>query len=133
MHLEEHFQKLVTSFPSDSNGICFCVGSLGANEKNDVSGMLKRLKNSVTNSHWRTVKRTDNKGSFYEDLHHLGSVKLSEIVKDFLELKIDCHFRADHAEWMWQNLETKVTPGYAGIGRFGATRYLEGLLERFTL
>ncbi|AIM35234.1 mannonate dehydratase [Sphingobacterium sp. ML3W] len=112
------------------NGICFCTGSLGASQSNDVVTLLDKVKARVYFSHLRNVRK-DKLGSFYEADHLDGDVNMFAIMKILTEenQKRDkpIPFRPDHGHQMLDDLNKTTNPGYSAIGRLRGLAELRGL------
>lgn len=112
------------------NGICFCTGSLGASQSNDVVTLLDKVKTRVYFSHLRNVRK-DKLGSFYEADHLDGDVNMFAIMKILTEenQKRDkpIPFRPDHGHQMLDDLNKTTNPGYSAIGRLRGLAELRGL------
>ncbi|WP_400262116.1 mannonate dehydratase [Sphingobacterium sp. SG20118] len=112
------------------NGICFCTGSLGASQSNDVVTLLGKVKTRVYFSHLRNVRK-DKLGSFYEADHLDGDVNMFAIMKILTEenQKRDkpIPFRPDHGHQMLDDLNKTTNPGYSAIGRLRGLAELRGL------
>ena len=65
-------KKVVNLVPSDSNGICYCTGSLGPTGDNLVKG-IEELGNSIHFVHLRNIK--GNMNQFRETWHDNGQKK----------------------------------------------------------
>jgi mannonate dehydratase len=120
----DRFLKLVDS---PSNGLTFCIGSLGASTNNDLPAMIRRFGSRIHFAHLRNIKWTGER-SFEEVAHpsSCGSLDMYEIVKALVDSGFDGYVRPDHGRMIWG--ET----GRFGYGLYdralGAT-YLAGLFE----
>ena len=112
------------------NGICFCTGSLGASQSNDVASILDVVKERVYFSHLRNVKK-DTLGSFFEADHLDGDVNLYAVMKILITENQNrirpIPFRPDHGHQMLDDLNKKTNPGYSAIGRLRGLAELRGL------
>lgn len=112
------------------NGICFCTGSLGASQSNDVVTLLEKVKTRVYFSHLRNVRK-DKLGSFYEADHLDGDVNMFAIMKILTEENQKrakpIPFRPDHGHQMLDDLNKTTNPGYSAIGRLRGLAELRGL------
>ncbi len=128
----EDFEYILSSAPYKSNGICFCTGSLGANVKNNLPEMVKKLDDKIHFIHLRNV-RSDQDGNFFEADHLDGNTDMYAVMKELLLLqkkyKTSIPFRPDHGHQMLDDLGKVNNPGYSAIGRLRGLAELRGLEE----
>jgi mannonate dehydratase len=133
---ENDLLDIVNSCPSDSNGITFCTGSLGARGDNDLPGMVSRLGPHIHFLHLRNVQREPD-GSFYEADHLNGSNDMYAVMKNvIMEQKrreaagrddIAIPMRPDHGHKLLDDFNYNTYPGYSIIGRLKGLAELRGL------
>lgn len=121
---------IINSVDHESNGICFCTGSLGAGLHNDAPDILKAVSHRVHFAHLRNVRK-DKHGDFYESDHLDGDVDMFEVVKELLRVQeqrnVVLPFRPDHGHQMLDDLKKSSNPGYSAIGRLRGLAEIRGL------
>lgn len=126
----EDLNYLLNEVPQQFNGICFCTGSLGASQTNDLPAILEQVKSRVNFVHLRNVKK-DAIGSFYEADHLDGDVNMYKIMQILVaenQLRSTAiPFRPDHGHQMLDDLHKVTNPGYSAIGRLRGLAELRGL------
>ncbi|WON94816.1 MULTISPECIES: mannonate dehydratase [unclassified Sphingobacterium] len=124
------FDYFLNAVPQRFNGVCFCTGSLGASQTNDLPAILENIKGRVNFVHLRNVKK-DAIGSFYEADHLDGDVNMYKIMKILVaenQLRSTAiPFRPDHGHQMLDDLNKVTNPGYSAIGRLRGLAELRGL------
>ncbi len=127
---KEDLEYIIQSVDHPFNGICFCTGSLGAGEHNDVPAILEAVGERVYFAHLRNVKK-DPLGNFHESDHLDGDVDMIDVMKKLVNLNATREkpipFRPDHGHQMLDDLDKVTNPGYSAIGRLKGLAELRGL------
>ncbi|AEX52109.1 mannonate dehydratase [Rahnella aquatilis CIP 78.65 = ATCC 33071] len=132
----EDMQWLKETVDSIHNGFCFCTGSYGVREDNDLVKMMTTYADRVHFIHLRATQREDVPGSFHEADHLDGDVDMVAVIKAILTEEQTRRragnlraipMRPDHGHQMLDDLHKKTNPGYSAIGRLRGLSELRGV------
>jgi mannonate dehydratase len=129
---QDDCRHLLNSAPYKSNGLCFCTGSFGAREDNNINSMIDEFAHKVHFLHLRNT-RLEGNGDFYEANHLEGDTDMFYLFSKIAEVMSETGFRIpmrpDHGAKMLDDLRNnkKSYPGYSGIGRLKGLAELRGL------
>ena len=129
------YAALFDAVPSQANGMCFCTGSLGVREDNDLPAIARRFAGRIHFAHLRATAREKDGRSFHESAHLEGDVDMVAVLKELVTEdrrrsgENTIVFRSDHGHRMLDDLTKTVTPGYPAIGRLRGLAELRGILH----
>jgi mannonate dehydratase len=133
---ESDLVDIVGFYPSPSNGLTFCTGSLGARADNDLPGIVERLGQHIHFLHLRNVQREAD-GSFFEAEHLNGSTDMYAVMKNIVleqqkrqqsgRTDVAIPMRPDHGHKLLDDFNYKTYHGYSVIGRLKGLAELRGL------
>lgn len=123
-----------------SNGLCYCSGSLGARPDNDLPAIAGRFAPRIHAVHLRATRRLPS-GVFFEADHLDGDVDMPAVLRVLLaeqdrrraagRTDWQLPLRPDHGHVMMHDLDHYVplTPGYSIIGRMRGLAELRGVMH----
>ncbi|WP_262152424.1 mannonate dehydratase [Chryseobacterium foetidum] len=127
---EKDFEFILNAVDQPFNGVCFCTGSLGAGNHEEILNIFNKVKDRTNFIHLRNVKKDKNR-NFYEADHLDGDVDMYEIMKAIVienqNREKPIPFRPDHGHQMLDDVNKKTLPGYSAIGRLRGLAELRGL------
>ena len=128
---------LIDAVPSESNGLTFCTGSLGAGAHNDVPAMARRFAKHIHFVHLRNVAKEAD-GSFMEAEHLAGDTDMVAVVEALLaeqgrrrdagDPRWRMPFRPDHGHELLDDVGKASFPGYSAIGRLKGLAEIRGVM-----
>lgn len=136
---EADYTAMRAAAPLPANGVTLCSGSLGADPRNDLPGMMQRLGPHVHFLHLRNVTREDGTvpGSFHEAAHLQGATDMVALIRAVLseerrrraEGRGDWQIpmRPDHGQAILSDLAAPHRPGYPAVGRLKGLAELRGI------
>ena len=123
--LKEIFNKV----PINSNGLCYCTGSLGAEPNNNLLEIIDLFEDRIHFLHLRNVSR-DSKYIFRESEHLNGDNPIEEIMTKLIHVmqkrNTSLPMRPDHG-FLHSFERTELYPGYSLVGRLKGLAELRGL------
>ncbi|WP_392562967.1 mannonate dehydratase [Orbus sturtevantii] len=132
----EDMQWIKDTVDTVHNGFCFCTGSYGVRDDNDLAKMAEKFADRVHFIHLRATVREDNPLSFHEGDHLAGDVDMYAVIKALvteeerrkkLGHKRLIPVRPDHGHQMLDDLKKKTNPGYSAIGRLRGLAEIRGV------
>lgn len=127
---EAQLLAILDAVPVAANGLCYCTGSLGVREDNDLPGIVERMGERIHFIHLRNIRRNGG-GDFYEANHLDGDVDMFAVVRALTGImrrrNVSLPMRPDHGHQMLDDLAKQTYPGYSGIGRLKGLAELRGL------
>jgi mannonate dehydratase len=135
---ESDLRAVLGMADSPANGLCFCSGSLGVRDDNDLAGIVERMGSRIHAVHLRSVTREAD-GVFLEANHLGGSIDMAAVVGALLKEQRarrqsgrsdwQLTFRPDHGPKMLDDFKRlpPACPGYPITGRMRGLAELRGL------
>jgi mannonate dehydratase len=123
------FERLIDLVDSPANGVTFCTGSLGADPKNDLPAIARKIggRGRIHFAHCRNVAITGDR-RFHEAPHpsRFGDVPMRDVLGALVEVGFTGPMRPDHGRMIWGE---RGRPGYGLYDRALGATYLQGLWE----
>ena len=132
----EDMQWIKETIDSSHNGFCFCTGSYGVRNDNDLVTMAEKFADRIYFIHLRATVREDNPLSFHEGDHLAGDVDMYGVIKVLIAeeerrkkagINRLIPVRPDHGHQMLDDLKKKTNPGYSAIGRLRGLAEIRGV------
>jgi mannonate dehydratase len=126
----EDLARLLSFYDHPSNGLCVCVGSLGASPGNDVVAIMRRFaaEGRVHFAHLRNIVH-DGPRQFHESGHRDGDLNLAAVVRVLKDAGYTGPVRPDHGRRIW---DEDSHGGYGLYDRALGAMYLAGLYDALT-
>jgi mannonate dehydratase len=122
-------ERLIDLVDSPANGVTFCSGSLGADPRNDLPAIVRRIgtRGRIHFAHCRNVAITGPR-AFHETPHpsRFGDVPMREVLSALRATGFRGPMRPDHGRMIWGE---QGRPGYGLHDRALGAMYLQGLWE----
>lgn len=126
----ESIRKFFALNTEKENGLTLCTGSLGADQGNDIPGIIREFADRIHFVHLRNLKFVDDNpnGNFYESAHptSCGSLPIRDIASALIDTGFSGYLRPDHGRMIW---DEKGRPGYGLYDRALGIAYIVGLFE----
>ncbi len=127
---ENDLKTIFETVPLNSNGLCYCTGSLGANPENNLEKIIDDYGDRIHFLHLRNTFR-ESETIFRESEHLKGDTKMEVIVEKLLLLmsktKVSLPMRPDHGFLHAIDEAKEIYPGYSLVGRLKGLAELRGL------
>ncbi|MEM7464506.1 MAG: mannonate dehydratase, partial [Pseudomonadota bacterium] len=78
------YARLFEAVPVQSNGMCFCTGSLGVRTDNDVVEIARQFGPRIHFAHLRATKREEDPRTFHEAAHLEGDIDMVAVLRELL-------------------------------------------------
>lgn len=122
-------KAIFNAIPVNSNGLCYCTGSLGAEPNNNLLDIIDLFEDRIHFLHLRNVTR-ESEYIFRESEHLNGDNPIEEIMTKLIHVmqkrNVSLPMRPDHG-FLHSFEKTELYPGYSLIGRLKGLAELRGL------
>lgn len=127
---ESDLKAIFEAVPLVANGLCYCMGSLGANPQNNLEKIIDDFGDRIHFLHLRNTIR-ENENVFRESEHLYGDARMEVIIEKILVLmnqrKESLPMRPDHGFLHAIDEGKEQYPGYSLVGRLKGLAELRGL------
>ncbi|MBC6407267.1 MAG: mannonate dehydratase [Rhodobacteraceae bacterium] len=138
----EDYAAVVDAVDCTANGITFCTGSLGVDERFDGAAFVERLGGRIHFVHLRNTRRDGvsalGRHSFYESEHLDGDTDMVATIRALMDEEArrrnagrkdaEIPMRPDHGHSLLADLDRPMMPGYPLIGRLKGLAELRGVM-----
>lgn len=116
---------IVSAVDHPANGLCLCIGSLGADPDNDPPALVREFADRIHFVHGRNIKHTGHR-QFHECAHppQYGDVNLVSVLEALHDIGYSGHIRPDHGRMIW---DEEGLPGYGLYDRALGSAFLNGV------
>lgn len=131
-------REILAGYDAPTNGLTFCLGSLGSREDNDLPAMAREFGPRIHFLHLRQVRREAD-GSFYEAEHLSGSTDMVGVIRGMLEEERrrvaegrgdwEIPMRPDHGHQLGDDIGKPGNAGYSFVGRLKGLAELRGAIR----
>jgi mannonate dehydratase len=131
----EDIRFILSSAPSEANGLTYCSGSFGSRKDNDLVAMMREFAPKTYSIHLRNVA-VEADGSFVESGHMKGDADMVALIGVIVEEETRRRklghrqpaipMRADHGHLIGADAAIRSNPGYSFIGRLKGLAELRG-------
>ncbi len=140
MSTAQDYRKVLAAVNSQSVGVTFCTGSLGARPDNDLVAMAAEFAPRIHFAHLRNVTREEETVpcSFFEDEHLSGQTDMVAVIDVLLSEERrrratgredhQIPMRPDHGQDILDDLGRGAQPGYPAVGRLKGLAELRGVM-----
>lgn len=122
-------KRMTQIYPSPSNGLCFCQGSIASQGRDvDIHAAIRWFgeRGLIHFVHFRDIRGTPE--NFVESWHDDGQNDMYEAMKAYYEVGFRGPIRPDHVPTIIGYEENRY-PGYNDLGALFAFGYIRGLME----
>ena len=125
----ESFRRLLSLYPSASNGITFCQGNFALmpeviDATTSIPDLIREFgTENIPFVHFRDVKGTVD--HFQETFHDAGQTDMPACMDAYFDIGFEGAMRPDHVPTLAGEPNTR--PGYETLGRLFAIGYIRGL------
>ena len=136
---EKDINFITSIFKDEHNGITFCSGSLGVNQKNNLENIIKKYGKYINFIHLRNIIRENKSYNFHETHHLEGGVDMVKIIKSLLKEEDkrkrnnksnnQIHMRPDHGHSILYDQNRFTIPGYSLLGRMKGLAEIKGVIK----
>ncbi|WP_249976461.1 mannonate dehydratase [Vreelandella olivaria] len=132
----DDIEWILSTIPSEANGITFCTGSYGVLKENELVSMARRFAKHIHFAHLRATQReVEDERSFHEAPHLEGNVDMVGVIHALVdeERRREVEggrrlpLRPDHGHHILDDQQRNTAPGYPLYGRLRGLAELRGV------